>query len=191
MSEGDIIIVVELCDDMASYRVNERDIQFMGYGDLHEIGFESMEVFHKMDANGLLGCPQTLRIFPTAELEHQYSSNTPEFFTFMVGVMFSVSIFLFILYDKYVTRRQKKVEKEANETGAIVSQLFPGRIRDMVIHKDGGEGTSNLTGKSGADESLAFAQADFFPDVTIIFADVSRTRVCYVLTHEFFFFPLT
>eukprot|EP00977_Amphora_coffeiformis_P015627 scaffold4599_cov219-Amphora_coffeaeformis.AAC.8 len=172
---GVVIVVAELCGAMASYRVDEQDVQFLGFGDLHETGFESMEVIHELDTSGagaLLGCTPTLRIFPTVELEQQYSSNIPVFFTLMVGVMFAVSIFLFILYDKYVTRRQKKVEKEANEAGAIVSQLFPGRIRDMVIHQDTDENSIDQTGKQGKDEGTDLAQADFFPDVTIIFADI-------------------
>lgn len=176
---------MEICGSNATYRITEEDALFVDYGDAHEIGFESMVFVHRLgrgDSSGsptsqdeskaLSGCIPTMYLFPTAELENQYASDHPITFTFLVAAMFGVSIFLFSMYDRQLTRRQSKVEKQAHRTDAIVSQLFPGRIRDMVMQPDSSNDDEDLgalrkQGKEAIAEAL-IPQADFFPETTIM-----------------------
>jgi hypothetical protein len=182
VSKGEVMAVLNMCGTSASFQITHEQSKFIGYGDLHNNGFDSMEVIHEFGVDPLVfGCPPTLSIYPTSTLEDQYSSRDPVLTTFLVGLMFGLSIFLFILYDKYVRRRQDKVEKDALQTEAIVSQLFPGRIRNLVIKEDSNENDMHANGGINKDVASTIAQADFFPEVTVMFADVSILIFLYLL----------
>ena len=181
VSVGNVTVVLELCGRNATFSITEDEVTFLDSGDAHETGFETMVFVHQVDLQSgniedaaLARCRPILYIFPTAELEHQYASDSPVIFTLLTALLFGASIFLFGVYDKYATRRQNKVESEANRTDAIISDLFPGRLRDMVIQQDD-SGNEDYPvaekGKKDAGVSRQF-QADFYPTVSVMFADI-------------------
>jgi hypothetical protein len=73
----------------------------------------------------------TLRVYPSDVMEcirhvrsrySQWRRCSSCFFTSLV----------FLLYDRLVERRQKKVMSTAVQSSAIVSSLFPSQVRDRL-----------------------------------------------------------
>jgi hypothetical protein len=54
-------------------------------------------------------------------------------------LIFVFTSLVFLLYDRLVERRQKKVMSTAMQSSAIVSSLFPSQVRDRLFPVDGGE----------------------------------------------------
>jgi len=172
--------VVENCGVNSTYILNGPDATYIAEGDLHEPKYSKMGVsatFWEVD-EGSAYCTHALYLFPTSELKNKFTSNDPIAYTAIVSFLFGISIFLFVVYDKYITERQTKVEHKASKTDAIVSQLFPGQLRDMVIQNEdkvGGEGKelerADASGFFGVQGSKAMA--DFFPESTIMMADLA------------------
>ena len=63
--------------------------------------------------------------------------------------MLAVSIFFFLLYHNCAICRQNLVEMEADRTDAIVSALFSGRLREMVMQQDPGRNVGDDTMELG------------------------------------------
>ena len=77
-----------------------------------------------------------VHVYPTKSLQDACYSGDAAKYTILISVLFSTSVILFIVYDYNVKRRQAKVEGMAKQTDAIVQQIFPGQLRDMVIEED-------------------------------------------------------
>ena len=65
--------------------------------------------------------------------EESYDSNTPEVFAGVVALTFVLVAVVFLIYDVMVQRRNEKIVDNAARSNAIVTQLFPGKIRDQII----------------------------------------------------------
>lgn len=91
---------------------------------------------------------------------------------------------IFLLYDLFVERRNRKLIASAARSNAIVTQLFPGNIRDQVIAEQEEKQVSKASakyhlksfvdGKSDGMEKKEVSQplAELFLETTIMFADV-------------------
>ena len=115
----------------------------------------------------------------------------------MLGV-FCFTTLTFILYDRYVERRQRLVMKSAKESGDVVSKLFPAEVRDRLYQeneaKDTKRSSANAKGQcqflastkrssltnstleaSSRSDPLQGASpiADEYPDCTVFFADLA------------------
>jgi Adenylate and Guanylate cyclase catalytic domain len=126
-----------------------------------------------------------LHLYPTDPMKKSFISSNPAIYTVFVLALFGLSIVLFILYDAIITLRQKKVEEAAKQTDAIVTQLFPGQLRDMVIDAGVTADTSDsneqdeaakpnkvTAASSGLFMEGTKAMADFYPEVTVMMADL-------------------
>ena len=134
-------------------------------------GLQSMET-----SNVTTLCPGNseilVHVYPTKDT---YTGDATRY-TILVSFLFSISTILFIMYDSNVKRRQVKVEVKAKQTDAIVQQLFPGQLRDMVIenssrHADDDEIDTSTEG--GKQEDAAKQMADFYPEATVAMIDLS------------------
>ena len=72
-------------------------------------------------------------VYPSKEFVHSFDNDTPEIFAIVVAAAFLVVGSIFVLYDVFVQRRNRKVIANAARSNAIVTQLFPGKIRDQVL----------------------------------------------------------
>jgi hypothetical protein len=99
-------------------------------------------------------------------------------------VAFLFTAFFLFIYDRMVHRRQEKTMQSAIQTGRVVSSLFPKSVRARVLEGvDAGGDEKNLAKrknwfKEEDDEKVegVFKTrpiADFFPYVTIMFADIA------------------
>jgi class 3 adenylate cyclase len=60
-------------------------------------------------------------------------------YTISVALIFLFTAAMFLIYNRLVEHRNTVVMKSANETHAIVSNLFPKGFRDRLVHREGRE----------------------------------------------------
>lgn len=69
-------------------------------------------------------------------MQVQYLTSNPIYITVGAVMIFVFTSAVFLLYDFYVERRQKKVMTTAVRTNAIVSSLFPSVVRDRLYQTE-------------------------------------------------------
>ena len=110
------------------------------------------------------------------QFEEQYDSNTPELFAGIVAFTFGMVALVFIVYDILVQHRNRKVVENAALSGAIVTSLFPGTMRERVLEQQVPGGTKSQM-KSFLNDGLenmgTKPLADLFLETSIIFADIT------------------
>lgn len=137
-------------------------------------------------------CSYTIEVYPTDDMHDEYISWSPVVFTAGVSAVFLFTMLLFVLYDRLVERRQKLIHDRAVQSTAIVSSLFPQAVTEKLI-RDGPNGNLPLAayqspykklasfltdGESDMDDGASVMSndkpiADFFPNCTVLFADIS------------------
>ena len=107
-------------------------------------------------------------------------------FAAIIAFTFLVVAVAFFIYDVLVARRNMKLVETAAKSSAIVTQLFPGKIREQVIAqkeeemkqmKQGGNKKTRLKlFVDGSSDGLATNQplAELFLDCTILFGKCTR-----------------
>jgi hypothetical protein len=123
-------------------------------------------------------CMYSFHLFPGSKLKSDYQSAVPLFLTGVVAGTFFLMKIAFLMYDRFVRRRNNKIVSAAAKSNAIVSSLFPSNVRDRLFKEDGSKSRlkSFLNGGEDGDESLALVSkpiADLFPDTTILFMDIA------------------
>ena len=141
-------------------------------------------------------CTYLVHFYPTAQFENSFSTNQPARFAVIVAMIFVFAICVFVVYDCLVERRQSVVMNTAVNSTNIVNQLYPPEFIDRVIQpRDQEDGNSKVRGAtkmtpsmlrsthnlqdfltdSSSDHTLQISRpiAEMFPDVTVIFADIS------------------
>ena len=125
-------------------------------------------------------------------MEDQYTNNKPILYALLVVAVFLVMAILFLLYDRQVTQRHKKMEATCKRTNDIVSSLFPANVRDRILKNaeeqaeldlmnKGNKNKGNLgsaadqlktyMGENSSDEMQAYGSrpiADLFPSATVM-----------------------
>jgi hypothetical protein len=188
---GVVIVLETTCDGPFTYKVVGEEAEYMGQGDLHDPKFDGMErtvdigIFDASHGIGIHQwhhqdlCAYSLRVYPSQEMYDEYHTNHSIIITFVVALVFIITAAVFLLYSHRVERRQRIVLKQAMESTAIVSSLFPEAVRDRYVSRNNQNGVT-----SGKDRLKAFLAdgddggndtpiADLFPHSTVFFADIA------------------
>ena len=122
-------------DSSFTFLINGPEVEFIGYGDLHGAFDDWMRyanlITDNLDDGTVNGvkidslCAYDIHVFPTQEFYDEIRTATPTIITVSIIIVFAFTIFMFLLYDYLVEKRQKLVLKEATQSNAIVSSLFP------------------------------------------------------------------
>lgn len=140
----------------------------------------------------ILHCAYTISVHATASYATSFETTKPLNLTLTVLTVFAFTAMVFVLYDFMVQKRQEKVMKAAQNSTAFVSSLFPKNVRNRILAAamededipfGGGLSTSgkdklrsffNGGEESNSKSGTGFSKpiADFFPDTTIMFADI-------------------
>jgi len=141
----------------------------------------------------------TIRVYPSREMEVVYLTNMvsvardttknciyshffslhsylawiclnfqPIIYACAILFVFVFTTAIFVLYDRYVARRQRIVSSAAEKSNAVVSSMFPKAVRDRLMN----EKEQRLASNSATEEMSKTYIADFFPEATIMFADI-------------------
>lgn len=143
-----------------------------------------------------------IRVYPSDSFKAQFTTNRPLYYTIMVVPIFAFTSAIFVCYDVLVRRRQIKVMQAALQSNAIVASVFPEFVTSRLMTNLSNplqKGAANK-GARRRFSALSFASpkhqlrlllgtstrshevtaivdsepiADFFPNVTVIFADIA------------------
>jgi len=136
-------------------------------------------------------CAYELLVYPSKELEDEYVTSLPILITCAVAVVFVFTAIVFLIYNRFVERRQALVMDQAVKSTAIVTSLFPETVRDRLMDSEHASGKSRLKTFLNDNGANAGSQpiADLFPHCTVFFADIAGfTAVCFkhLLLHTLF-----
>ncbi|KAG7366377.1 adenylate/guanylate cyclase [Nitzschia inconspicua] len=206
------VVLHNTCYESFTYHLGFQGVASpLGKGDLHDKKFDGYGHFSDGLQSGItedgtrLGlpfanstCQYTISIYPTQIFMNEYHSLAPLIVSIIV-LVFCFTIFLFLVYDRIVEKRQALVLEKALQSTAVVSSLFPKNVRDRIM-KSAGNGNvdhfeTDLAGASireklqnskiGQEMSIGFGGnssegyrsgdtiADLFPNCTVLFADIA------------------
>jgi len=141
-------------------------------------------------------CSYQIEVHPADDLANSFLENRePVVYSSVILVVFIFTALVFVVYDFFVQQRQQKVLSTAQKTSAIVSSLFPKSVQKRIMASaaveekpsrwitfSGKDKLKSFLGNEG-EESIDKSQhvtavykskpiADFFPETTIMFADI-------------------
>ncbi len=140
---GVTCVLLNTCGQSFTYRINGQEADFVGYGDLHDTGYDSKvytgdlaAVFKPTTQNQ---CLYSLRVYPSSEFESAYSTSKPAVDAVIVASVGVFILVVFLCYDSVVHRRQRMVMESAARSNAIVAQLFPSVVHERLFGAAGSE----------------------------------------------------
>jgi hypothetical protein len=176
--EGITCVVKNSAGQAFTYEVSTNGTtEFLGMDDYHDHRFDGMQIcaeyttgkdhehehehdhFEEGPRVDYSGAPiddehitYHLYVYPTKELRDRHYSSKPVAFCVSIAVGFVVCALIFVIFNKYVERRQQIVMMSAARTTAVVESIFPSNVRDRLLA--GVEVAENKAGaKRLADES--------------------------------------
>jgi hypothetical protein len=181
-ANGIVCVVTDSCGNDMTYELNGPKSTFLANADLHDKRFDScmhsvqLETYETI-VEGM--CVHELKVYPSAAFRATYETSKPAVYTCVILLAFVVTAVLLIIYDTMITRRHGKLMRTAIRTSNLVASMFPENVRDRLMEegiRDEGK-TSVFNGQgglsSGGEGFKTKPIADFFPEVTIMFADIS------------------
>ena len=146
-----VICVVENDKQVFTYRIDGGAATFVGLEDMHEVGYDEYRVSAEYRAfeegsdsqrySGASVDSETqsgayrISVYPSKDLEEEYTSAEPWIYAAGIMALMLVAIFIFLAYDWYVERRQNKVQGVAEKSDAIITSLFPEKVRNQLMER--------------------------------------------------------
>ncbi|CAB9526948.1 natriuretic peptide receptor 2 [Seminavis robusta] len=205
-SDGIIVVFEDPCAPSFTYRLDGPMATFLGSGDLHDPTYDSMKhsaklsalanVYHDQEGGSSYSsytgipiaddfCPRTISVYPSSAMEHDHRTSDAVLFTVTAALIFLFTSTVFMLYDFWVNRRQRIVMQRALASGAIVSSLFPKKVRQQLYAEEQEKKKrekammdfshlSHTTLESNGWEADTHTRpmADLYEHATILFADL-------------------
>jgi class 3 adenylate cyclase len=200
-SKGIVVVVKHSCPiglgettgQAITYQIDGRDTTYLGIGDLHDPQYDNLgrsslladlAITTDSDkASSYTGipfsdgfCPKMVHVYPSQTMQDEYTTSDPIIFTVAAAMIFVFTSIVFLVYDCLVARRQRIVLQRALASGAIVSSLFPEKVRNQLYEENRGnqqkESDMKNFVKTDDDERGTKQIADLFEETTILFADL-------------------
>jgi hypothetical protein len=194
------VIMSSTCNEDFTYNIDGSNASLVGIGDLHETKYDDMAIqapfatlYNPQDETGD-HCIYTMTIYPTASFEVEYTTGTPLLFCLATVAIFVFAIIVFLIFESLVQKRQRDLANAARKHMAIVSSLFPKKIRKKLLNESSARNMKNKSGKAGlrtylskesgrvndktSKEEKSKPIADLFPETTIMFADIAGFTAC-------------
>jgi class 3 adenylate cyclase len=194
-SDGVLVVFENPCGADFTYQLDGPSTTYLGVGDLHDPKYnhlghsttlpDLMDTSTSERDSSYTGIPlstdyciTTLKVFPSQVFEDDHVTSDPIIFTLIIAFIFLFTSAVFITYDCLVSRRQRIVMDRALKSGAIVSSLFPEKVRNQLYQEqeDRLEKESNTkTFVHDANDVVKGSKpmADLFEETTIMFADLA------------------
>jgi class 3 adenylate cyclase len=207
-----VVVIKNTIGQAESYKINGPEVLYLGTGDRHDPAFDEMETAETVaDLIDAKTGPETrsytavdlqsdyvsysLHVYPTASMETNYLTKQPAQLAAGVASIFMFTMFIFVLFNCLVERRQRLVMDRAAKSTAVVKSLFPVNIQERLYEnveepKSSQKSTklnskerfqsnsvgaalmsssaSNVTGSAVSGSPIA----DLFPSCTVFFADL-------------------
>ena len=174
-AKGILVVVENPCSANFTYRLDGPDTTLLGRGDYHDLKYDFMEqhsLIGKLGAYRIRDstytgppldeqhCPITFKIYPSADTESATKSNGPIIYSCATVLICLFSAVIFLVYDRYQERRQRKLAESAQKNQAIVSSLFPAFVREKIV-------------RAKTDTKDTTQIADLYTDTTVFFSDIA------------------
>lgn len=187
--DGIVVVVHNACNQPFTYQINGNQVVYLGVGDKHDVKYDELVIISKVvdlksfalrnsrysgAAIDVDYCPYTLNVYPSDTMKSAFVTKDAIIFAVSVSLIFCFSSCIFILYDRYVERRQQRVKSAVMHSSAIISSLFPASVRERLfpsanINRHASESTENTSIPSLIEGSPI---AHEYSDTTVIFADI-------------------
>jgi class 3 adenylate cyclase len=203
--KGIICVIENSFNQTFTYRIDGSKAIYMGIGDLHDAKYDYLEVAGDMASHlSSRASPKTrsytvvplntafnsytLRIYPSQDTEDAQVNDTPIILAVIILFVFLFTSSVFLMYDRFVARRQRVVMDRAVASSAIVSSLFPSQVRNQIYEENEMEIKKMNRTASTLDFDDIIADTDeigdvsapssrpnavLFQDTTIMFADMA------------------
>ena len=147
-TKGLVAVIGSPCKQTLTYEINGPDVSYLGPGDLHDSEYNKYERFSYLATLGSKAlrerqytgfpidedyCPYWIRLYPSDKMKDEHESNDPIIFTVVAVSIFVFTAVFFLVYDCVSERRQQKVMQVAQQSAAVVSNLFPQVVRDRMF----------------------------------------------------------
>lgn len=196
------LVLSNTCNQTWTYKLIGSKAAFIGEGDLHDDQYDASR--RTIDFEAFLDpelsratpghCLYTIELYPTDEFVGRYTTYLPWLFTAVVGCTFLIMACVFFVYDYMGTRRNEKVVDTAARSNAIVSSLFPSKVRAKLMEEAKIKAEPHNTGQDRLksfmnDQEMASSRhsedlsgqlmipgkplAEMFDATTIMFADIA------------------
>ncbi|CAB9526247.1 Receptor-type guanylate cyclase gcy [Seminavis robusta] len=199
-TNGVVVVFSSSCAGIFTYRLDGNKATYLGGGDLHDPKYDYMgttkTLYDIMDGTSQSAegssysglpvtktyCVMTLSVYPSQDFEDDYITSEPVIFTALAACIFIFTSLIFIIYDCTVARRQRIVMQRALASGAIVSSLFPEKVKQQLYNEQTQEQKKQNTLKEfmtlpeSTDKASINSSkpiADLFDNTTIFFADLA------------------
>lgn len=74
-----------------------------------------------------------IKVYPSQAFKRNYVTSDPQFFAIGVAGIFVCTSAIFILYDRFVEKRQRVTMETAERSSAVVNSLFPENVRERLF----------------------------------------------------------
>jgi len=205
---GIYVALKSSCGFSATFLVNGLEATNLGLGDLHDPSYDDLvyraDFFNfdntdasltSADVNGeQVGTQEdnvvcvdqlVLELYPSDEFKESFSDKEPIIYAVVVFCIFVFTGVVFLIFDWTVRKRQSKVEERLTAQDKIVSNLFPGTIRDRLYNMNDLEtsDTDSMSQQTARrelrrdmdDPDILKSRpiADLYLETTVIFADIA------------------
>jgi hypothetical protein len=208
-------VIDSSCGHTFAFVIEGRNATFLGEGYTADAyGYESVSVSAPFAEFASDSCIYTLTVYPTSTYEDFYTSNDPIYYMLFIVGVFGLAAASFYTFDCLLRKRQVALVATTTRQHALVSSLFPKSVQKQLLEDMDNDGKWNKSGMAGLrnflketgggtdlpEEPSKWVEggkskpiADLFPDVTIMFADISgftgksrnvalRLRMCSLCT---------
>lgn len=133
----------------------------------------SLSLHSHPDAETTSGhCLYSMHLYPDSVFAALYLTTTPILFAIGVAGAFLFMVFVFYVYNGFVFMRNEKLVVNAARSNAVITSLFPDKIRNQII----GDPRSFEQLLGPAANPVASLErpplADYFAITTVMFADI-------------------
>eukprot|EP00980_Cylindrotheca_fusiformis_P011307 scaffold2604_cov90-Cylindrotheca_fusiformis.AAC.1 len=167
-----------------SYSIDTSGAVFLGLLDAHNPKYDDhvvsrvvvdVDVDESKLPDGVCVPKITLDLYPTEKLEKTFQTSKPVVYMGVVVAIFVFTSLVFLFYDHFVGRRQRKFMDRIVRQDQIVSNVFPAAIRDRLYgrEKQGSQQDNLLNTLGGGDGPGGAPLADLFLETTVVFADIA------------------
>lgn len=147
-TDGVVVVFTNPCNPSFTYQVDGPHTKFLGRGDLHDTEYDDMAVCSKLfnlegfriNDSRYTGpmldkdfCPFSMHVYPSDEMKDAFVSVHPVSFAAGTAFIFIFTSIVFLIYDRSVERRQRKVVCTAT-LSATTAALLEEKVRERT-HK--------------------------------------------------------
>lgn len=140
------VVLANSCQNPVTYEIRGETATFLGEGNHADPKYNPLMVQSDLDGSKLVIepdtvaltvnqnlCNYTLRVYPTQEGDDHFNDSFPMHISLIVAAVFVFTISIFVMYDGMVEKRQRKVLDTAKRSTAIVTSMFPRKVRDQLL----------------------------------------------------------